>query len=315
MTRRWPQEVEAELSELGDVVLNPDDQALTPTQLGQALADCDVLCATVTDQLTAGMFSAGVRTRLIANFGVGYNHIDVAAARSAGVRVTNTPGVLTEATAEIALSLLLASARRTSEGERHLRGGEWTGWRPTHMLSTQVTGKTLGIVGMGRIGTRLARMAYHGLGMRILYANRNPVAESVAVELQAQRLPLEQLLGEADFVSLHCPATAETRHLIDSRALSLMRPCAHLINTARGDVVDEQALVRCLSDGTIAGAGLDVFEHEPRLAEGLAALENVVLLPHMGSGTQETRVAMGRCALSNVRAFLTDQALPNEVTV
>lgn len=314
LTRRWPEAVEARMAGLGRVTFNRADAALSRDALAEALASADVLCATVTDRLDAGLLSAAeVRTRLIANFGVGYNHIDVDAARRAGIAVTNTPDVLTEATAEIALTLLLMSARRTAEGERLLRRGAWDGWRPTHMLSTQVTGKTLGIVGMGRIGTALARKAHHGLGMRILYCNRHPVTEEVAVELAATRLALPELLRQADFVSLNCPATPQTRHLIDAAALRLMPAHAHLVNTARGDVIDEPALVDALRQGVIAGAGLDVYENEPRLAPGLAELEQVVLLPHMGSGTVETREAMGFCALANVEAFIAGRSLPNPV--
>ncbi len=314
LTRRWPEAVEARMVGLGEVTLNEEDRALSRDELARALAWADVLCATVTDRLDAELLSAaGVRTRLIANFGVGYNHIDIEAAERAGIAVTNTPDVLTEATAEIALALLLMSARRVGEGERLVRRGAWTGWRPTHMLSTQVTGKTLGIVGMGRIGTALARKAHHGLGMRICYSNRNPVAEELEAELAATPLALPELLAQSDFVSLNCPATPETRHLIDADALRRMRPHAHLVNTARGDVIDEPALVEALRRGRIAGAGLDVYENEPALAPGLAGLEQVVLLPHMGSGTVETREAMGFCALRNVEAFIEGRRLPNAV--
>lgn len=314
LTRRWPERVEAKMADIGDVSFNRTDKALSREELCTALASADVLCSTVTDKLDAEMLgSADVRTRLIANFGVGYNNIDVEAATQAGIAVTNTPGVLTEATAEIALSLLLASARRTAEGERELRRGGWHGWGPTHMLSTQVTGKTLGIIGMGRIGAAFARKAHHGLGMRILYSNRSRAAQALESELAAECLPLTDLLQRSDFVSLHCPATPETRHLINAEALQQMQSHAHLINTARGDVVDEQALVDALRSGAIAGAGLDVYEREPVLAKGLVGLESVVLLPHMGSGTIETRDAMGFCALQNVRAFIEGLPLPNQV--
>lgn len=314
LTRRWPASVENEMRALGSVQLNQTDVPMTRDALIEALATADVVCPTVTDRLDADMLlGSNVRTRLLANFGVGFNHIDIDAAVKAGIQVSNTPGVLTDATAEIALALLLASARRIAEGERHVRAKAWTGWRPTHMLSTQVTGKTIGIVGMGRIGTAFARKVHHGLGMKVLYCNRSPVPDSVAIELGAVRVSLEELLARSDFVSLHCPATAETRHLIDADALGKMRPHAHLINTARGDVVDEIALVKALESGAIGGAGLDVYEAEPELADGLISLENVVLLPHMGSGTVETREAMGQCALNNVRAFLGNEALPDRV--
>ncbi|MEQ8859005.1 MAG: D-glycerate dehydrogenase [Pseudomonadales bacterium] len=314
LTRRWPEAVETRMAGLGQVTFNRNDQSLSRDQLAEALATADVLCPTVTDRLDADLLGVpGLRTRLIANFGVGYNHIDVDAARRAGVAVTNTPDVLTEATAEIALTLMLMSARRAAEGERLVRRGAWDGWRPTHMLSTQVAGKTLGIVGMGRIGTDLARKAHHGLGMRILYSNRHPVSAALESELAATGLDLPQLLQRSDFVSLNCPATPQTRHLIDAAALRLMPSHAHLVNTARGDVIDEDALVDALRQGVIAGAGLDVYESEPRLAPGLADLEQVVLLPHMGSGTLETREAMGFCALANVEAFIAGRPLPNPV--
>ncbi len=314
VTRRWPAAIEQQLAELGDVQLNPSDQALSAENLRDALQTYDVICPTVTDKLDASVLTGTqVRTGLLANFGVGFNHIDLAAAARLGIQVSNTPGVLTAATAEIALTLMLMSARRAGEGERHVRQGQWQGWAPTHMLSTQVTGKTLAIVGMGRIGLAFARIACHGLGMNIVYTSRSPLAQSFAQELNARALPLETLLGVADFVSLHCPATPETRHLIDASALAMMQPHAHLINTARGDIVDEKALVSALQQGVIAGAGLDVFEQEPQLYAGLAQLEQVVVLPHMGSGTVQTREAMGMRALRNVQAFIAAEPLPDQV--
>lgn len=314
LTRRWPAKVEAALSELGDVEINRDDHPFSAQELVASLQSSDVLCATVTDALHADVFNAGnVRTRLIANFGVGYSHIDLSAAKQQGVLISNTPGVLTDATAEIALTLLLSSARRTGEGERLVRAGLWDGWRPTHMLSTQVSGKLLGIVGMGRIGLALARKAHHGLGMRILYCNRTSVAESIELELGAKNCSLEELLKSTDFVSLNCPSTPLTRHLLDAATLKLMQPHAHLINTARGDVIDEAALVSALRDGTIAGAGLDVYAAEPQIERALLGLENVVLLPHMGSGTVETREAMGFCAVKNIRACMQGDTLPDQV--
>ena len=314
VTRRWPESVETRLTTLGGVTLNAADQPLTQDELRQALKDYDVICPTVTDRLDAELFQTeGIRTRLLANFGVGFNHIDLTATQRLGIAVSNTPGVLTAATAEIALTLILMTARRAAEGERHVRGGHWQGWSPTHMLSTQVSGGVLGIVGMGRIGVALARMAFHGLGMQIVYTSRSPVAESVALELGASHLPLPELLGVSDFVSLHCPATVQTRHLINSETLALMQPHAFLINTARGDIVDEAALIAALRQHQIAGAGLDVYEHEPQLQAGLDDLEQVVLLPHMGSGTMQTREAMGMRALDNIAAFAAGQSLPDEV--
>jgi lactate dehydrogenase-like 2-hydroxyacid dehydrogenase len=314
LTRRWPEAVERHMAELGEVVVNADDHPMSAGELTAALMEADILCPTVTDAMPAALFASdAIRTKLLANFGVGFNHIDMQAAQAAGIQVTNTPGVLTAATAEIALTLMMMSARRTGEGERHVRSGAWDGWRPTHMLSTQVTGKTLGLIGMGRIGTAFARTARHGLGMRIVYFNRHPVAQSVALELEAQYLPLEEVLARSDFVSVHCPSTEQTHHLLDRRKLALMQPHAHLINTARGDVIDEAALVEALQTGVIAGAGLDVYAAEPVLTPGLSELEQVVLLPHMGSGTAETREAMGMRALANVAAYLAGETLPDAV--
>ena len=312
LTRRWPESVERVMSESFDLRINRSNRGMTESELGEALAWADVLCPTVTDAITAQLLSAeDLKTRLLANFGVGFNHIDMAAAGHAGIAVTNTPGVLTDATAEIALTLLLSTARRAGEGERLVRSGEWTGWHPTHMLSTQVTGKTLGIIGLGRIGLAFARQAHFGLGMQILYSGRSSRSAGELNGLPARYCDLEELLRRSDFVSLHCPATPQTRHLINSETLALMKPEAHLINTARGDIVHESDLVQALRHGVIAGAGLDVYEAEPQLATGLTRLANVVLLPHMGSGTTQTRVAMGQCALANIRAFATGEPLPN----
>lgn len=314
LTRRWPESVEQVMSEHFELRINRENRGMTEDELGEALAWADVVCPTVTDVITADLLGAkAVKTKLLANFGVGFNHIDTAAAAQAGIAVTNTPGVLTDATAEIALTLLLNSARRAGEGERLVRAGEWTGWHPTHMLSTQVTGKSLGIIGLGRIGLAFARQAHFGLGMEILYSGRRSESARVLDGLPARYCELEELLEQSDFVSLHCPATPQTRHLINRETLALMKPEAHLINTARGDIVNEADLVHALSNGVIAGAGLDVYEAEPQLASGLKELTNVVLLPHMGSGTSQTRIAMGQCALANIRAFAAAEPLPNRV--
>lgn len=315
ITRRIPEAVEREAAERFDVTLNEGDTPLTAAGLQDALRSYDALMPTVTDRLTAEVLSAEpLRCRLLANFGVGFNHIDVAAAAARGIAVSNTPDVLTDATADIAMTLLLMVARRTGEGERHVRARAWTGWRPTHMLGTQVTGKTLGLIGMGRIARAMARKAHHGFGMRIIFTDPYPPSPAEAAALGAEpRDSVEAVLREADFVSLHCPATPETRHLMNAARLRQMRPHAYLINTARGDVVDEAALVEALQAGVIRGAGLDVFEREPAVTEALLTMENVVLLPHLGSATTETREAMGRRALENLIRFFDGQPLRDKV--
>lgn len=314
VTRRLPKPVEDELVRLFDARLNADDRALTTDELREAVATADALLPTVTDKISAEVLGADPRrTRIVANFGVGYNNIDVEAARAAGIAVTNTPGALTDCTADLAMTLLLSAARRAGEGERHLREGSWTGWRPTHMLGTKVTGKTLGIIGLGRIGRAVARRAHHGFGMKILYYNRTPVPAGQIEDLDAELCALERLLARSDFVSLHCPSTPDTRHLLNAGTLALMKPGAFLINSARGDVVDEAALVEALRSGTIAGAGLDVYEGEPAVLPELAQMENIVLLPHLGSATTETRVAMGMRAVANLEAFFKGDPPPDRV--
>ena len=315
VTRRLPDVVERELSREFDARLNKDDRPLGPEGLREALRTADGVLCTVTDRLTQEVLSAEPRrARILANFGVGFNHIDTEAAKARGLAVSNTPDVLTEATADIAITLLLMVSRRTGEGERHVRSGAWTGWRPTHMLGTQVSGKVLGLVGMGRIARAVAKRAHLGFGMRIIFHDPYPPSPAEAAALGAEpRASLDNVLEEADFVSLHCPATPETRHLMNRERLGRMRRTAFLINTARGDVVDEAALVEALSTGKIAGAGLDVFEQEPQVSPELLAMENVVLLPHLGSATQETRVAMGMRALENLRLFFSGAPLRDPV--
>lgn len=305
VTRRWPEQVEAKLVEHFDAEFNHDDAPLSEAELRDAFARADAVMPTVTDAINAAVLGAEpLRARLIGNFGVGFNHVDLEAARARGLVVTNTPEVLTDATADLAMALLLAVARRIGEGERHVRDGRWTGWRPTHMMGTQVSGKTLGLIGLGRIGRAVAQRAHHGFGMRVLFFDPFPPPADVVESLGAQPCAtLEDVLRESDFVSLHCPATAENRHLMNAERLACMRSGAFLVNTARGDVVDESALVEALASGRIAGAGLDVFEHEPRVSAGLLEAENVVLLPHLGSATVETRVAMGLRVLDNALAF------------
>jgi lactate dehydrogenase-like 2-hydroxyacid dehydrogenase len=315
VTRRLPEPVESELTRDFDARLNTKDVPLGPDGWREVLGSSDALLCTVTDKLTADVLSAEPRrTKILANFGVGFNNIDTDAAKARGLAVSNTPDVLTDATADTALTLLLMVARRTGEGERHVRAGQWTGWRPTHMLGTQVTGKTLGLVGMGRIARAVAQRAHHGFGMKVIFHDPYPPPAEVATALGAEpRAALEEVLGEADFVSLHCPATPETRHLMNRERLGLMRRDAFLINTARGDVVDEAALVEALAAGRLAGAGLDVYEREPQVTPALLAMENVVLLPHLGSATRETRIAMGRRAIENLRLFFNGSPLRDRV--
>lgn len=305
ITRRWPEAAEARAKELFDVQLNEDDHPMTVAELQKALNTADAVCPTVSDSINARVLSAEpMRCKILGNFGVGFNHIDLDAARNRNLVVTNTPEVLTDCTADIAMILMLMVARRAGEGERHVRNKEWTGWRPTHMIGTKVTGKTLGLVGMGRIARAMAHKAYHGFGMKIIFTDPYPPPADIVKELNAEaRDSVEDVLKEADFVSLHCPGGKETYHLINEKRIRLMKPGAFLINSARGDVIDPAALISALKNRTIAGAALDVYEGEPKVQEELLSMENVVLLPHLGSATMETRVAMGMRAIDNVQAF------------
>lgn len=312
VTRRWPAAVEEALSARFDTQLNADDHPFSREELAAALRGADALCPTVTDALGADLFGPGASVRIIGNYGVGYNHIDVEAAREHGIVVTNTPDVLTDCTADLAMTLILMCARRAGEGERELRAGDWTGWRPSHMVGARVTGKTLGIVGMGRIGQATARRARHGFGMRIACYSRSPVPRAVLDEVQAHQVAdLDELAASVDFLSLHCPATPATHHLIDARRLALMRRTAFLINGSRGPLVDEQALADALATDRLAGAGLDVYEKEPVVSDVLLGLDNVVLLPHMGSSTAETRDAMGMRVVENLDRFFAGEQPPD----
>lgn len=305
VTRKWPAEIEARLKALYDVQLNESDIPMTADELKQALQNADALLPTVTDLITADILDVeGKRCKIIGNFGVGYNNIDINSAKAQGLVVTNTPHVLTDCTADIAMLLMLMSARRASEGDRLIRTGQWTGWRPTHMLGQKVTGKTLGLIGFGRIAQAMAKKAHHGFDMKILFYAPSQPAQNIIDDLQAIRCDtVEELLTESNFISLHCPGGEATRHLINEQRLKLMRPSAHLINTARGDVVDSKALIKALKEGWIAGAGLDVFEGEPAIDPGFLELDNVALLPHLGSATEETRIAMGNRVLDNIASF------------
>ncbi|MGY5800981.1 2-hydroxyacid dehydrogenase [Rhizobium sp. LEGMi12c] len=315
VTRRWPSVVEAVLSQRFDTTLNKDDVALDAAQLREALLTYDAVLPTVSDKLPAPLFEGeAIRTKILGNFGVGFNHIDIKAAKEKGVVVTNTPGVLTDCTADIAMLLLLSVARRGGEGEREVRAGAWTGWRPTHLVGTKVTGKTVGIIGFGRIGRAFAQRCHFGFGMDVVFYNRSAIDPMEAARYGAVQLQtVEDVLEIADFVSLHCPGGAENRHLMNADRFAAMKPGAFLINTARGDVVDETALISALEQGTIRGAGLDVYEAEPHLPERLRAMDNVVLLPHLGSATEETRTAMGMKVVDNVTAFFAGQEPPDRV--
>jgi lactate dehydrogenase-like 2-hydroxyacid dehydrogenase len=315
VTRRWPAAVEAVLSERFDATFNLDDIALDAGQLRAALLAYDAVLPTVSDRLPATLFEGdAITTKILGNFGVGFNHIDVASAREKGIVVTNTPGVLTDCTADIAMLLLLSVARRGGEGERELRAGEWSGWRPTHMIGTKVTGKTVGIIGFGRIGRAFAQRCHFGFGMDVAFYNRSAIDPMEAARYGAMQLPtIEDVLAASDFVSLHCPGGAENRHLMNAARFAAMKPGAFLINTARGDVVDEAALISALEQGTIRGAGLDVYEAEPNVPERLKAMENVVLLPHLGSATEETRTAMGMKVVDNITAFFEGREPPDRV--
>lgn len=315
VTRRWPSAVESILSDRFDTTLNTDDLPMTGEALSAALGEYDAVLPTVSDRLPAAVFDGVMpRVRMLGNFGVGYNHIDIDAAKARGIVVTNTPGVLTDCTADIAMLLLLTVARRGGEGERQVRAGEWQGWCPTHMIGTKVTGKTVGIIGFGRIGKAFAQRCHFGFGMDVVFYNRSPVDPAEAARYGARQLPaVEDVLALSDFVSLHCPGGAENRHLMNAERLAAMRPDAFLINTARGDVVDELALIAALKGGVIRGAGLDVYATEPHVPDALRAMENVVLLPHLGSATEETRTAMGMKVVDNVTAFFDGRPPPDRV--
>jgi glyoxylate reductase len=302
------------MAELFDVTLNLADTPLDRAQIAEAMAGCDVLVPTVTDEIDAALIAgAGERLRLIANFGTGVDHIDLASARARGVTVTNTPGVLTDDTADMVMALILSVPRRLSEGEKLVRSGAWAGWSPTGMLGHRITGKRLGIVGMGRIGQAVAARA-RAFGLSIHYHNRNRLPKAVETPLEATWWPtLDAMLERVDFVSLNCPETAETRHMMNADRLKRMQRHAYLINVARGGLVDEGALVEALTSGTIAGAGLDVFEHEPAVDPRLVALDTVVLVPHLGSATYEGRQAMGEKVIANIRIFADGHRPPDQV--
>ena len=304
LTRRLPESTETRMRELFDAHLRDHDSPLSHAELCAAVQSADVLVPTVTDRIDADVIAAaGDQLKLIASFGTGVDHIDLAAAKARGITVTNTPGVLTEDTADVAMALMLAVPRRIAEGNQVARSGEWTGWSPTGMLGHRINGKRLGIIGMGRIGTAVARRA-RGFGLSIHYHNRKPVHPETEAELEATYWDsLDQMLGRVDIVSVNCPHTPATNHLLTRELLSMMQPSAYLVNTSRGEVIDEAALADLLADRQIAGAGLDVYEDEPRITTALVSLPNVVLLPHIGSATIEGRLEMGDKVIINIQTF------------
>ncbi len=311
ISRRLPESVMAEAEARFDVTCRSVTTPMDHDECVAALDAYDVVLPTLGDAFRADAFAAvpDPRCRLLANFGVGYNHIDVAAASAAGVAVTNTPGAVTDATADIAMTLILMTARRAGEGERMVRAGAWTGWHPVQMLGLHLTGKTVAIIGMGRIGQAIAHRCHYGFGSKIVYVNRS----KKTVDLPAEQMELAAALGMADVVILATPGGAETRHLMGAEAFAAMQTHAIFVNISRGDVVDEAALIAALQSGAIGGAGLDVYEFEPEVPEALAAMENVTLLPHLGTAALEVREAMGRMAMDNVIAFAEGRDLPNPV--
>ena len=314
VTRRLPQVVETRMAELFDVELNFDDVAMDVDRLADAFARADVVVPTVSDDITADVIAAtGPRLKLLANFGTGVDHIDLPAARARNIVVTNTPGVLTDDTADMVMALILGVSRRIGEGEKLLRAGDWTGWSPTGLLGHRVTGKRLGIIGMGRIGQAVARRA-RAFGCSVHYHNRHRLPAAAEAAVEATYWPtLAAMLARVDIVSVNCPLTPETHHLIDDAALRLMQRHCYLINVARGEIVDEAALSRCLARGGIAGAGLDVFEREPAVDAALLTMANVALVPHLGSATFEGRLDMGEKVIANIRSWADGHRPPDQV--
>ena len=314
VTRKLPDPVETRMRELFDAELNLSDQPMSRKELEAAVARADVLAPTITDRIDAALLEhAGPQLKLIANFGAGVDHIDVTAANARGITVTNTPGVLTEDTADLTMALIMAVARRLVEGANLVQSGDFKGWSPTWMMGRRITGKRLGIIGMGRIGQAVARRA-KAFGLQIHYHNRKPVSARIAEELEATYWEsLDQMLARMDIISVHSPHTPATYHLLSARRLKLLQPHAFVVNTARGEIIDENALAELLAAGKIAGAGLDVFEFEPAINPKLLKHQNIVLLPHMGSATIEARIDMGEKVIINIRTWMDGHRPPDRV--
>lgn len=312
IARPMTAEVEVRARAEFDVEIRTSTAVMSADEMQRALVEFDVIMPTLGDAFDAGVFSRvpDPRCRLLANFGVGINHIDVAAAMAAGIEVTNTPGAVTDATADIAMTLMLMSARRAGEGERMVRAGQWQGWHPTQLLGLHLSGKRVGIVGMGRIGQAIARRCHFGFGMQVSYVARSAKELDFAASRAGDIL---QLAAKVDVLVVAVPGGTDTQHMINAEVLAAMQPSSHLVNIARGEVVDEAALIAALQRGQIAGAGLDVYEFEPKVPQALRDLENVTLLPHLGTATEEVRSNMGHMALDNIAAFIGGDALPNPV--
>ncbi|KIN63458.1 D-isomer specific 2-hydroxyacid dehydrogenase [Sulfitobacter noctilucicola] len=311
ITRPLPEKVVKAAQAAFDVTVRLETTPITEAERASALADYDAILPTLGDVFPAEAFEVAARARILANFGVGFNHINADAARAAGIEVTNTPGAVTDATADIAMTLMLMTCRRAGEGERMVRAGKWPGWHPTQLLGLHVSGKTLGIIGMGRIGKAIAKRARFGFGMKVVFYNRSTVdmPKDEATQLDS----LEAVMKAADVAVIAVPATPQTHHLIDAAALEALGADSYLVNIARGDIVDEAALIEALQQGRIAGAGLDVYEFEPKVPEALIAMENVTLLPHLGTSAQEVREGMGMMAIDNLIAFFNGKPVPNPV--
>ena len=314
VTRKLLPSVEARMAQLFDARFNDSDEPMDRAALVNAMTDCDVLVPTVTDIINAELLAvAPPRLKLIANYGAGVNHIDLAAAKARGIMVTNTPGVFTDDTADLTMALILNVPRRLGEGHRLMRSGEWLGWRPTGMLGHRIGGKTLGIIGFGRIGEAVAARA-KAFGLNVVYNKRNRLPASVEAELGVAFEPdLDRLMARADIVSLHCPLTAETDRLINANRIAMMKPNAYIINSSRGELIDEDALIEALQAGRIGGAGLDVYTHEPAIDPRLFDIPNVVLLPHLGSATFEGREASGERVITNIRVWADGHRPPDQV--